>query len=121
MFLPALGTLTLDEFSACTLDTAIRLEVSRLEALATLARDEADRDGWAYRKLQVSSLRRVCSDIRFMRDMREALSPEAEAAVQEAVQRLRHKLPRSAANESVLRAEREAAHAGTGRRSVPRG
>jgi len=103
------ATIELDELNIGIVLEAIDRELERLKGLADGARDQADRDNWAVYKARRQYLHWARSQVTSAQIVLGELSQEAQEEAANRVARLRHKMPRSAANAEILRKEREEA------------
>jgi len=103
------ATVELDELNIGIVLEAIDREMKRIKELADEARDQADRDNWAIYEARRQYLGWARSRVSSALFELGELSEEAQDEASRRVSRLRHKMPRSAANAEILRKEREEA------------
>ncbi|PIU05784.1 MAG: hypothetical protein COT56_13510, partial [Methylobacterium sp. CG09_land_8_20_14_0_10_71_15] len=101
-----LPPLQLHEFTAEVLEEAIEHHLGRLRRTAREERDKADRMAWALAERQRTALHSVWSWLGSERALMGAMPAAAVEDIDNALQRLASKMPRSAANADMLKAQR---------------
>lgn len=97
----------LDEMGAKWVAEALRAEVARVRAARDEARDRADRKEWALLDIKWRSLGNAMNGVEgWLRD-NSMPSADAHAWLRDDIHRKSYRMPRSKANEPLLRAERE--------------